>query len=84
MREATLSPSGRVGVCSARGTSNPHHRNFGNVDEDTPTYPAGKVVKEGRFKCKVLVKALRCTVRSSGQGFLMTTQRVVRVGRGER
>lgn len=54
MREVTLTPHGGVSVCTAVGSANPQHCNFGNPDENTPTYHAGKVVDEGRFRCKVL------------------------------
>jgi hypothetical protein len=80
MQEAILTPSGHITVCKARGSSNPHHCNFGNPDENTPTYGPGKVVNEGRFRCKVLASAMRCTVKQSGRGFLLTTQRVSKVG----
>jgi hypothetical protein len=79
MREVTLTPHGGVSVCTAVGSANPQHCNFGNPDENTPTYHAGKVVDEGRFRCKVLSAAMKCTVRSSGKGFRLTTQRVSRI-----
>src|SRR4029077_13396117 len=80
MREVILAPSGRFSVCTEKGLVNRQHCNFGNPDANTPTYGPGKTVMEGRFRCRVLQRAMRCVVISSGRGFLLTTSKVRRVG----
>jgi hypothetical protein len=78
-QKATLSANGEVVLCtahpSARGGSCE-----GNAGEHTPTLGYGRQIRRGRFRCQVLHTGVKCTVVSTGKGFIMSRNKVVPVG----
>lgn len=80
LQEAKLTPDGQVVICIEHGVRNPYGCNFGNAGEGTPTYRSGKRVTVGRFRCVVLRTGVKCLVIATGQGFLMTLDKVIPVG----
>ena len=65
--------SGRLKICS--GPRCP----IGNPGERTPTLRFGKQMTVGRFRCLSLRSGVKCTVISSGRGFLFSSAGVARV-----
>lgn len=76
---SALSAGGRVTVCIARVSSH-NACNLGNAGDLTPTYGYGRKVSVGRFRCQVLRRGVRCTVASSGKGFLFNPGKTTAVG----
>ena len=69
----TMSGSGQLKIC--RGT-----RCLGNPAENTPTLGYGKQRTVGRFQCRSQLSGVRCTVTSSGKGFLIDKAGARRIG----
>ena len=65
--------SGRLKICS--GPRCP----IGNPGEGTPTLRFGKQMTVGRFRCLSLRSGVKCTVISSGRGFLFSSAGVAPV-----
>ena len=75
-REAKLLAGGQVSVCSDT-------TECGWVFDDPdpgPTFGAGHVVKDPPFRCKVLSRAIKCTLLGSGRGFLINTEEARPIG----
>jgi hypothetical protein len=77
-QQATLSARGAVSVCRA-------HRITGcnflcGCEEHVPVLKYGQHIDVGRFRCEVFRTGVRCTIISTGRGFLITPRRVLRVG----
>ena len=66
-----LAASGRMKVCT--GT-----RCLGNGPEDAFTLRYGRSVDLGPFRCTSRTTGMRCVVRRSGHGFLISRDRLVR------
>jgi hypothetical protein len=76
---ADLQPDGAVTLCATRRlTSNAC--DLGNAGERTPMAGYGKRITVGPFRCQVLHAGVRCTVISTGKGFLIETKKMVRIG----
>lgn len=45
-----------------------------------PTFRPGHVVKDPPFRCRVLDRAIKCTLIESGRGFLINTEEARRIG----
>ncbi|HEX5926406.1 MAG TPA: hypothetical protein VFY45_21420 [Baekduia sp.] len=75
---ATLKPSGAVTICVLRGNTNSCGQ--GDFGEHTPHYGGGKNVTVGRFRCHVSAAGVRCTVATTGKGFLISKTETKRVG----
>jgi hypothetical protein len=58
---------GKLRICSGTGAAT---RCTGDVGENTPTLAYGKQITVGRFRCQSLRSGIKCTVVSSGKGFL--------------
>jgi hypothetical protein len=74
----TLKPSGAVTICVLQGSAS--RCGQGDFGEHTPHYGAGKSVTVGRFRCQVLAAGVRCTVTTTGKGFLISKTETKRVG----
>jgi hypothetical protein len=75
-REAKLLVGGQVSVCSDT-------TECGWVFDDPdpgPTFGPGHVVKDPPFRCKVLSRAIKCTLIGSRRGFLINTEEVRQIG----
>lgn len=83
LQEVQLTPEGKVGTCVEHGLVNKAGCNFGNADEGTPTFRPGRVVTEGRFRCRVMRRSVACAVLATGQGFRLSTHKVVLLGGAE-
>jgi hypothetical protein len=77
---ASLKVSGVATFCQHQGL-----KCTGNLGDD-PSLPAprelayGSSVTVGRFRCQSLRSGIKCTVVSSGKGFLINDNKVVKVG----
>ena len=71
----TLKPDGGVAICA--GTAATCHE--GNFGENTPQYDTGKTLTAGPFRCEVLATGVRCTVRATGKGFVISPTSTVRL-----
>jgi len=77
-QKATLDASGNDVFCHDLGDN---HCNLGNRGEgQIKTLGFGGHITVGRFRCQVQHTGIRCFVRSSGKGFLMSRSRLVAVG----
>ncbi len=74
----TLKPSGAVTTCLLKAGAN--RCGQGDFGEHTPHYGVGKNVTVGRFRCQVLTAGVRCTVATTGKGFLISKTETKRVG----
>jgi hypothetical protein len=76
---AELQPDGSVTFCS---THSLRHLscNLGNAGEHAPRLGYGRTVSVGPFRCGPLRRGIRCTVISSGRGFLLTRSGLLAVG----
>jgi hypothetical protein len=77
--KATLSADGSVVLCRT-GSVASNRCELGNVGENARTYGIGKTVTVGQFACTVQAAGVRCTVTSSGKGFLLGPRRLQAVG----
>lgn len=76
---ASLYETGKVLVCVAhKPLGNPC--DLGNPPLNTPTYGYGHRVTVGRFRCTVRREGVRCTIRSTGKGFLFSPVKAIAVG----
>ncbi len=75
LQKATLNPDGRLAIC--RGSE--ARCKLANIGE-APTLSYGRKTTVGRFRCLSLQTGMRCTVVSSGKGFLINRAGVHRVG----
>jgi hypothetical protein len=75
---ATLKPSGAVTICVLPSSANSCGQ--GDFGEHTPHYGVGKNVTVGRFRCQVLAAGVRCTMTTTGKGFLISKTDIKRVG----
>ena len=75
---ADLKTTGKVTICNEAK----HRRCVGCVCDEGrgPTLAFGRHMDVGPFRCESLTSGFRCTVISTGQGFLITRTRVLRVG----
>jgi hypothetical protein len=71
----TLTPDGNVAICTGTATSC-HEGNFG---ENTPQYDTGQTLTVGPFRCEVLATGVRCTVRRTGKGFVISPTSTIRL-----
>jgi hypothetical protein len=71
----TLAPNGGVAICSGTATTC-HEGNFG---ENTPQYDTGQALTVGPFRCEALATGVRCTVRATGKGFVISPTSTVRL-----
>jgi len=78
-QKAWLGANGAVSICRVTGTSNRCHLAC-SCEENVPPLPYGQVVLVGRFRCESLRIGVRCTVAATGKGYLISRDRVVRVG----
>lgn len=76
-QKATLTAKGVVKICTQSGFANTC--NQGNFGLHTPTYKVGRTVTFGPFHCQVLKAGAKCTVISSGKGFLISKTKTVRI-----
>jgi len=75
---ASLKGSGRVTIC--RDSGNRNRCNIGNAGEtEVPVLAYGQQVDVGRFRCESLRTGVKCTLISTGQGFLINKSQAVRV-----
>src|SRR3954453_13968382 len=74
---AVLNTTGVMPVCKERQ----HRRCVGCICDEGrgPTLAFGQHMDIGRFRCQSLPAGFRCTVISSGKGFLVTPRRVSRL-----
>ena len=73
----TLTAKGVVKICTQHGlTSTCPSGNFG---EHTPNYKPGKTVTLKPFRCQVLKAGTKCTLISSGKGFLIEKTKTIRI-----
>jgi hypothetical protein len=78
-QKATLDANGHAVLCREHGQDN--HCNLGNSGEDrVPTLGYGRQIRVGRFRCRVLQTEVKCTVISTGKGFLMNRDKLAPVG----
>ncbi len=77
--KATVRANGTLVVCRSRDQKT-NRCGLGNAGENAKTYGYGRSVTVGRFRCEVLRKGVRCVVRSTGKGFLMSPQSTRPVG----
>jgi hypothetical protein len=75
---AELDVTGLVTTCEEHRPSG--SCNVGNAGERTPTFAYGRRVTVGPFTCQVLHTGVKCTVMSSGKGFVMRRTTVRPVG----
>lgn len=75
-REAKLLASGQVRVCSDTT------RCWWVFDDPDPgpTFRPGHIVKDPPFRCRVLSRAVRCTLIGSGRGFLINAHEAREIG----
>jgi len=76
---AELQPGGTVTRCSTRRLT-PNTCDLGNAGEHTPTLSYGKRVTVGPFRCQILSAGVKCTMTSTGKGFLMSRTKMLAVG----
>jgi hypothetical protein len=76
---AELRPNGSVTFCTTRQLS-VNACDLGNAGEGSPTLKIGRSVTVGPFRCAMLRTGVRCTIRSSGKGFLLTPTKLTGVG----
>jgi len=69
----TLTRKGHLKIC--RG-----EKCVGNPATNTPTLRYGRVLSLGPFRCTSLRAGVRCLVKATRQGFLLSAHRVERVG----
>ena len=79
-QKATLELSGTVDACSAHSMALTNAYDLGKAGEGTPTFRPGKQITVGRFGCRILTDGVRCTLTTSGRGFLFTPTTIVPVG----
>jgi hypothetical protein len=71
-RSVTLSASGALKTCHGAGC-------LGNGPEDAFTLKYGRSVTVGPFRCTSLQSGMRCVVKASGRGFLLSRKGVKRI-----
>jgi hypothetical protein len=76
---AEMQPNGSVTFCSTRQPS-ANACDLGNAGERASTLAFGRQVTVGAFRCTMLRIGVRCTVLSSGKGFLLTRTKLTAVG----
>jgi hypothetical protein len=74
----TMSANGRLNLC----TEGKHRRCVGCICDEgrDPVLAFGRHADIGPFRCESLPTGVRCTVITSGKGFLITRRTTVRVG----
>jgi len=78
-QKATLDANGHDVFCHEHLGDN--HCNLGNRGEDPiKTLGFGRHIAIGRFRCQVQRTGVKCTLRSSGKGFLISRSRLVALG----
>jgi hypothetical protein len=78
-QRATLVEDGHVTLCHERGKDN--HCNLGSPPKKhIPTLHSGKPLELGPYRCELSRAGLKCTVRASGKGFLMTKTKLAAIG----
>jgi hypothetical protein len=78
---AILASDGKVVICAERPITVAGRCEIANSAlKNAPTAQAGTQINVGRFRCLVLTTGVECTVVSTGQGFLITEDNVVRIG----
>ena len=82
-QNVTLDAAGRVKICrDPTPTNGANECNIGDPGENViPTLAYGKQLTVGRFRCVSMEIGVRCTMRTSGVGFLINRDGVQRVGR---
>jgi hypothetical protein len=81
-QNVTMQPSGRVTICRDPTPNNVTNEcNLGDPGEGViPVLAYGRQITVGRFRCLSLPVGVKCTVISSGKGFLINRDGVSRVG----
>jgi hypothetical protein len=78
-QKVTMGANGRPTICRDAGIRN--RCKLGNAGEEKiSTLGYGKQVTVGRFRCQTLHAGIRCTVTSSGSGFLINSGAASPVG----
>ena len=76
-QKVTLRGSGAISICRThRATA---CKLACGCTEGLPTLNYGQHIDVGRFRCEALRTGIRCTIISTGRGFLLTPARVLRV-----
>lgn len=70
-QKVVLTANGRVKICTQRGNSGQNRCDQGNFGDRTPQFKVGRQARAGGFRCQVLRAGVRCSVISSGKGFLI-------------
>jgi hypothetical protein len=71
-RSVTLGPGGKLERC--RGG-----KCLGNGPENATTLRYGRSVTVGPFRCTSLKRGMRCVIRSTGHGFVLSRQGIRRI-----
>jgi hypothetical protein len=75
---AVLKSGGKLVLCGP-ASAGPGWRCFQNFDASAPVLAYGREVKVGGFRCASTRQGITCVLRSSGKGFRITGDSVVRV-----
>lgn len=76
-QKVSLRGSGVISVCRTHRTTACNL--LCGCEEHIPTLKYGQHIDVGRFRCETLATGVRCTIISTGKGFLLTPARVLRL-----
>jgi hypothetical protein len=76
---AMLHPDGRLEPCSETSPRD-YHCFSGNFGERPPELSPGQKTTISSYVCTALATGVECVVAATGKGFLITTERVSRIG----